>query len=301
MRRPQGAPGNRFSSCANTDLTQGSANIIGIYETVHNFISRLFRSEKHLFMNHHLDAATRAAQKAGELLRSQFGQPLKVDAAEAHDIKLDLDVRCQELITHSLLDEFPGYAVLGEEGSSNSSSREFEWVIDPIDGTVNYYYGIPHFCISIALRQVETILVGVILDPMRNELWQAAAGEPTTLNGQPVAVSQHTQLAESVVSIGFSKSTAGIEAAVDIFQAMVRRARKCRMMGSAALDLAYVATGRYDAYIERSVNWWDIAAGKLLVESAGGQVTVQTSKLAPNKLAVLASNGKINIELPADY
>ncbi len=252
-------------------------------------------------MTRELEAATRAALEAGELLRTSFGKPLKVDAAEAHDIKLELDVRSQELITKLLLSEFPDHAILGEEGSSNSSSREFEWVVDPIDGTVNYFYGIPHFCISIALRRSEQILVGVICDPIRRELWQVTAEGPTTLNGAPVRVSDHIELAESVVSIGFAKSSVGIEAAIDVFQSMVRRTRKCRMMGSAALDLAYVAAGRFDAYIERSVNWWDIAAGKLLVEQAGGRVLVRTSQLGADKLAVIATNGKISLDLPAEY
>jgi myo-inositol-1(or 4)-monophosphatase len=252
-------------------------------------------------MNDRLEAAVQAAREAGDLLRSHFGGPLKVDATEAHDIKLELDVRCQDLITRSLLERFPDYAILGEEGSSKSISQTYEWVIDPIDGTVNYYYGIPHFCISIALRQQDKILVGVIYDPMRDELWEAIAGEPPRLNGRPVRVSEHDQIGESILAIGFSKSGAGIEAAVDLFKVMVRKARKCRMMGSAALDLAYVAAGRFDAYLERSVNWWDIAAGKLLVESAGGHILVRPSRFGAEKLAVLASNGRLDLELPEGY
>lgn len=251
-------------------------------------------------MNHFLNAATRAARQAGDLLRSHFSQPLKVDVEEAHDIKLELDVRSQNLITKLLLDEFPDHGVLGEEGLAQSGSKEFEWVVDPIDGTVNFFYAIPHFCISIALRKKDEILVGVIYDPMREELWQAVRGEPARLNEEVIHVSQHVRIAEAIVSVGFSKTSRGIESGMTILSSMVRRARKCRMMGSAALDLAYVATGRFDAYIEPSVNWWDIAAGALLVECAGGKVSIKPSKLATGKLSVVASNGKLDLELPED-
>jgi len=248
-------------------------------------------------MNPFLDAATRAAREAGDLLRSNFGQPLKVAAEEAHDIKLDLDVRSQDLITKVLLNEFPDHGVLGEEGPEQSSSKEFEWVVDPIDGTVNFFYAIPHFCISIALRRKEEILVGVIYDPIREELWQAVRDGKATLNNQVIHVSQHTRVSEAIVSVGLSKTSRGIERGMTILNSMIGRARKCRLMGSAALDLAYVATGRFDAYIEGSVNWWDIAAGVLLVECAGGKVSIKPSPMAKGKLSVVASNGKMNLEL----
>jgi myo-inositol-1(or 4)-monophosphatase len=156
-----------------------------------------------------------------------------------------------------------------EEGNAENASTEFEWVIDPIDGTVNYFYGIPHFCISIALREKGEIIVGVIYDPMRDELWHAELGGKAYLNDNPIEVSQYTDISQSVVSVGISKTMAELEVDLSIFQDLLARARKCRMMGSAALDLAYVATGRFDAYIERSVNWWDIAAGVLWSDDTG--------------------------------
>ena len=245
-------------------------------------------------MNQYLEAAIKAARVAGELVRENFGRPLKVDAEEAHDIKLELDVRSQELITKLLLENFPNHSILGEEGSAENTSTEFEWVIDPIDGTVNYFYGIPHFCISIALRQKGEIIVGVIFDPMRDELWHAERGGKAYLNDRVIGVSQSTDVSQSVVSVGMSKTLAEVEVALSIFQDLLVRARKCRMMGSAALDLAYVATGRFDAYIERSVNWWDIAAGVLLVNCAGGESAIAPSAVQQGKLSVLAWNGKID-------
>ncbi|MBV8378516.1 MAG: inositol monophosphatase [Verrucomicrobia bacterium] len=245
-------------------------------------------------MNQYLDAALDAARAAGALIRDHFGRPLTVNSEEAHDIKLELDVRSQALITDLLLERFPEHAILGEEGSAENAATEFEWVIDPIDGTVNYYYSIPHFCISIALRKKGEIIVGAIYDPMRDELWHAESGGKAFLNNKPIEVSQSTDISQSVVSVGMSKTTAEIEVGLSIFQDLLIHARKCRMMGSAALDLAYVATGRFDAYIERSVNWWDIAAGVLLVNCAGGRLDIAPSAVQSGKLSVLAWNGKID-------
>ena len=246
-------------------------------------------------MNTYLRAAIDAAQAAGSLIRQNFMRPLEVNVAEAHDLKLELDVRAQELITDVLLREFPNTSVLGEEGSAETENADGDWIVDPIDGTVNFYYGIPHFSVSIAFRRAQRIELGVIYDPIKNELWRATQGEPAYLNDNPVQVSERASVNESVVSVGFSKTPAAIDLGLTSLSIMVRKARKCRMMGSAALDLAYVATGRFDAYIEQSVNLWDIAAGWLLVESAGGQVIVRPSPLDDKKIAVIAWNGKIDL------
>jgi myo-inositol-1(or 4)-monophosphatase len=161
---------------------------------------------------------------------------------------------------------------------------------------VNYFYGVPHFCISIALRQGEKIILGVVYDPMRNDLWQVEAGELPLLNGKPCEVSERSKLSDAILSVGFSKSKTTIDSGMPVFEKMVYRARKCRMMGSAALDLAYVSCGRLDAYIEQVVSLWDIAAGNLLVESAGGKVEM-TSSIIPHKYSIIASNGKIDLSL----
>jgi len=245
----------------------------------------------------HLQAATDAAHAAGQLLRDHFGGTPDVNAFEAHDIKLELDIQSQELITKLLLERFPTHAILGEEGVAGDSSSPWQWIVDPIDGTVNYFYGIPHFCISIALRHHEEIQVGVIYDPMRDELWAASIGTTPTLNGKPIQVSPRTKLSDAVLSVGFSKTKTTIAAGLPLLAKYVQRARKCRLMGSAALDLAYVACGRLDAYIEQSVNLWDIAAGKLLVETAGGKITCTERADAPQKISVCASNGRIDLEL----
>ncbi len=242
-----------------------------------------------------LETAVAAAREAGKLLKEHAGEAHDVNEFHAHDIKLALDVESQELITKQLLARFPNHAIYGEEGIAGDQSSEWQWIVDPIDGTVNYFYGIPHHCISIALRRAGDIQLGVILDPSRDELWQTVKGGPSLLNGRVIRVSERTDLADSVVSVGFSKSKATINAGLQLVTKYLDRVRKCRLMGSAALDLAYVACGRFDAYIEQSVSLWDVAAGKLLVENAGGKFEMTPRTDNPDKISVRAWNGKIQL------
>ena len=248
-------------------------------------------------MKHYRDAAENAARAAGDLLRSAFHQPRRVNSAEAHDIKLAIDVEAQDLITRLLLNEFSHHALYGEEGVVGDQNSEHQWVVDPLDGTVNFFYGIPHFCISIALRWKKEIIVGVIYDPVRDELWSGQKGEPPKLNGQPFRVSERADLAECVVSVGLSKTGQTIADGLPLLQEMARRARKCRLLGSAALDMAYVACGRLDAYIEQGISLWDIAAGWILVETAGGVVDMRPRSDMKDRYAVVASNGIVNLNL----
>lgn len=246
---------------------------------------------------HFLAAATEAARAAGDLLRSHFQQPLTVNAALAHDIKLEVDIQTQNLIAEMLLGRFPEHALYGEEGIVGDQESDYQWVVDPLDGTVNYFYGIPHFCVSIALRLRREIILGVIFDPMRDELWTTEKGQPPLLNGKEVHVSARAKLAEAVLSIGLSKTSATIDAGVPLLEQMVHRARKCRLLGSAALDLAYIACGRLDAYIEQGISLWDIAAGWILVENAGGRVELRPRSDAPDKFSIVASNGLLDLRV----
>jgi myo-inositol-1(or 4)-monophosphatase len=245
----------------------------------------------------YLDLAIEAAHAAGGLLRAHYGRVLTIDLNEAHDIKLELDRRSQALIESCLLQEFPAHAIYGEEGVRGDADSEFQWVIDPIDGTVNYFYGIPHFAISIALRQAGRIIVGVIYDPMRDELWSVEEGSIAMLNGRPAVVSDRKDLSEAIVSVGMAKSLANINLGLPLFERMLRSAKKCRMMGSAALDIAYVACGRLDAYIESSISLWDVAAGVLLLERAGGKVVLKPHETVAEKFSIVASNGLLELDL----
>jgi myo-inositol-1(or 4)-monophosphatase len=223
-----------------------------------------------------LDCAATAARAAGRLMRSQQGAPKKINSQSQRDIKLELDVRCQKLIEKILLRSFPQSAVLGEEGVAGTAGSPWRWVVDPIDGTVNFTYGVPHACVSIALQQRRqkgefSTVVGAVYDPFCDELWTAARGGPARLNGKVIHASRRRKLAEAIVAIGFSKTEASLDENLPVFNALVRRVRKIRIMGAAALALTYVASGRFDAYIESGISLWDIAAGGLILECAGGE------------------------------
>src|SRR5437879_1392620 len=202
-------------------------------------------------MKHYLDAADNAARAAGELLRRNFQHPQRVNSALPHDIKLEIDVQVQELITKLLLEEFPEHALYGEEGIVGDQSSEHQWIVDPLDGTVNYFYGIPHFCVSIALRVRSEIMIGVIYDPIREEMWSGQKDEIPKLNGHPVHVSDRADLTEAVISVGLAKTGETINANFPLLQEMIHRVRKCRILGIAALDMAYVACRRSEAYREQ--------------------------------------------------
>lgn len=241
-----------------------------------------------------LTTARDAARAAGGMIRGHFEQDLNVDAAEAHDIKLELDRRSQSLIESIIMGVFPGHAIYGEEGVRGDQDAADQWIIDPIDGTVNFFYGIPHFAVSVAHRRDGVITTGVIYDPMRDELWEASrTGGVARLNGRPIRVSSRDRLADAIVSVGVSKTEASIEKGLPVLGQMMRSARKTRMMGSAALDIAYVASGRLDAYIESQISLWDIAAGMLLIELAGGIVDLKPHPTAADKFSVMACSGRI--------
>ncbi len=250
-------------------------------------------------MNELLTTATEAAKQAGQLIKSQFGSDLTVNEMHRHDIKLEMDVRSQTLITDFILSRHPDHLILGEEGNANiGGDGPVEWIVDPIDGTVNYYFGIPHFCVSIAARarDTEDLLLGVIYDPMLDELWQVADHGPATLNGKPIQVSQRASMAEAVVTVGFSKSKASLDAGFTRYQRIAYEVRKTRMLGSAALAMAYIACGRLDAYVEEQISLWDIAAGKKLVEAAGGKVLLKPGSGREGSMFICAWNGRVPIE-----
>jgi myo-inositol-1(or 4)-monophosphatase len=238
-----------------------------------------------------LALAADAALAAGKLLRQHFGSDATVDEATQHDIKLALDKESQELITGILLGARPGDALYGEEGIAGNQDSDRQWIVDPIDGTVNFFYGIPHFCVSIALRVAGEIVVGVIHDPMVGETWTVEKGGAPMLNGKPIRVSARASFDESILFIGCGKDEAAKKTGIERFHRASLKARKMRMMGSAALGMAYIASGRLDAYIESRISLWDIAAGQLLVEAAGGKVELAAVEGHADAWSIVASNG----------
>jgi myo-inositol-1(or 4)-monophosphatase len=250
-----------------------------------------------------LACAVAAAQAAGKLMRANLRATKKINQTTRHDIKLELDVRCQKLIEQALRRAFPRVAVLGEEGVSGDPKAGFRWVIDPIDGTVNFTYGIPHCCVSIAFQQRSPksvrrydTLVGVVYDPFCDEMFTAIRGQPARLNGRIIHASRRRTLGESIVSIGFAKSRATLRVGLPLFHKLIRRVRKVRMMGAAALGIAYVASGRFDAYLEFGLRLWDIAAGGLILECAGGDFFHEPVN-GPHTYRLVANNGHLRRRL----
>jgi myo-inositol-1(or 4)-monophosphatase len=266
--------------------------------------------------------AVQAARAAGKVMRDNWHLPKKVNVSEAHDIKLELDVRCQALIEKILAAAFPEIPVLGEEGSTGDTTAEYRWVLDPIDGTVNYAFGNPHAAVSIALQSKSDrwrvtrgkknasakrapnlvtrhsshiSIVGVIYDPFTDELWTTVIGQPARLNGKIIRVSQRSKIEDSVIAFGFSKRKENFEASLPHLVRLARRAKKIRIMGSAALELVYVAGGRLDAYIERTINLWDVAAGALILENAGGEFYAVPAP--QGKMRMCADNGRLRKKL----
>ena len=243
-----------------------------------------------------LELTVHAAKEAGKLLKANFGLDAAVDEATHHDIKLALDRESQALIESILLGARPGDALYGEEGLGGDPDSDRQWIVDPIDGTVNFYYGIPHFCVSIALRVAGEVIVGVIHDPIVGETWTVEKGGVPMLDGRPIKVSGRKNLEECALYIGCGKDEEALRTGLERFRKASLKARKMRMMGSAALGLAYIASGRLDGYIESRISLWDIAAVKLLVEAAGGKVTLEPAINHEDAWAIVATNGLIPVE-----
>lgn len=258
-------------------------------------------------LKHALNCALTAARAAGKLMRQNLAATKRVNLAAAHDIKLELDVRCQKLIERQLAREFPQVAFLGEEGNTGADDAAARWVVDPIDGTVNYAYGIPHACVCIALQvrsktkaaQVDggyATVLGVIYDPFMDEMWSAVAGDKARLNGKPIRVSPCRKLGNAMTSMGYGKDARTLAIAFKMFRKLSVRVRKVRNLGSAGLALTYVACGRFDAYIERGISIWDIAAGGFIVEQAGGEFW-RAQLPDGSGYRLIASNGKLRRQI----
>ena len=246
-----------------------------------------------------LAVADSASRSAGIVLKNAFGGTLEVDEKKTYDIKLALDRETQAFLEGHILAAFPDHVILGEEGNTGDQNAPWQWVIDPIDGTVNFFYGIPHFCISIALRHHGRTVLGLIHDPILDETWTVVDGGTPTLNGRPIRVSNRDTLGEAIVTVGFSKSKASLDHGFERYREIAYEVRKTRLMGSAALAMAYIACGRLDAYIEEQISLWDIAAGHLLVEAAGGRVILRPSDdpdAADTKMFICASNGLLPLD-----
>jgi len=223
-----------------------------------------------------LELAERLAREAGRLQRESYEGEFEVHTKSAViDLVTDVDRACERLIVDAIQAERRGDAILAEEGGgTDDPDAEWRWVIDPLDGTANYAHGYPRFCVSIGIEQRGVATVGVIYDPLLDELFSAVRGRGATLNDRPLQVSAETRLDHAMLATGFAYDVhRSVEDNLDHFSAFVKAARAIRRDGSAALDLCYVAAGRLDGYWELKLQPWDVAAGLLIVEEAGGRTS----------------------------
>ncbi len=221
-----------------------------------------------------INIVVKAARRAGDLILRHVGrvESLSVFEKSKQDYASEVDAQAEAEIIRELKRAFPDHAFLAEESGQTGKSR-YTWVIDPLDGTSNFLHGIPHFCVSIALLDNQEPVLGVIYDPLRNEIYSAAKGSGAVLNDKRIRVAQRNDLSGAMLITGFApRQRSKIGAQLEAMRELMRDAEDVRRTGSAALDLAYVAAGRADAYFEAGVMPWDIAAGVLLVREAGGRV-----------------------------
>ena len=243
-----------------------------------------------------LNFAIRVARDAGALLRDRLGTRIDIGHKGSINLVTDVDLASEKLIREAISTYYPRHEILAEEGGLTESNSEYRWIVDPLDGTTNYAHGYPVFCVSIALEHQGEVVVGVVYDPMREELFAAERGGGAALNNRPIRVSKIEDLTQSILSTGFpydiktSKLTN-----LDHWANFAMNAQALRRDDAAALDLCYVACGRYDGFWELNLSPWDTAAGALIVAEAGGRVTDFGGGGFSNYVPeVVASNGLIH-------
>ncbi len=246
-------------------------------------------------MTREFEVAIAAAEAAGEVLRNGFGQHQEVKFKGEVDLVTKADENAEQAIKQILQETFPNYGMLAEEGGELNGEGDVRWIVDPLDGTTNFAHGLPLFCTSIALERAGEVVLGVVYDPIANEIYTAERGGGATLNGVPIGVSDTDEPIRALLATGFPYDRDEVPAALELFGQFAVRTQSIRRLGSAALDLCYVAAGRLDGYYERGVKAWDIAAGMLILREAGGKATDYSGHELDLEVGeVVASNGLLH-------
>ncbi len=219
-----------------------------------------------------MDVALEAARAAGGILMDRWLTHKEISYKGRADIVTDVDLAAEKAILDLLRDEYPDFGILSEESEPIRAGSAYTWVVDPLDGTRNYANGVPHFCTVVGLARGDEVVVGVTYDPARQELFTAEAGKGAYLNGTPISVTEAQEMSQSLLSfdLGYVDEKAGL--ALDMVRGLWPGVQSMRLMGSAALGIAYAAAGRVDLYFHHSLSPWDMAAGLVLVREAGGNV-----------------------------
>jgi len=260
-----------------------------------------------VFVAELVGVAESIAREAGALLREFYHRGVAAEYKGDVDIVTVADRASEALIVKRLHEELPEHGVYGEEGARQGLENEFRWYIDPLDGTTNFAHGFPAFCVVLGCEQRRPglkadedgeMVAGVIYDPLRDEMFSTARGQGATLNGKPIHVSKVKKLQDSLLATGFPSQKRHLSPNVHFYQEFTLRSHGVRRAGSAALDLAYVACGRLEAFWEFKLNPWDTSAGYLLVEEAGGTIThFDGGKFTLDSREVFATNGLIHEEM----
>jgi len=245
------------------------------------------------------DAAIAFAREAGAILLEGYGTAHAPERKGEIDLVTDFDRRSEALLLQRIGERFPRHAVLAEESGAHDAAGSTRWLVDPLDGTTNFAHNYPFFCVSIGVERDGELIAGAIYDPVRDEMFAGARGEGATLDGLPIRVSPVAKLENALLVTGFPYTVREHpETIVPLFQAFLVRAQGVRRDGSAALNLAYLACGRFDGFWERHLNAWDMAAGVLIVREAGGVVTnFSGGAFAVDRREIVASNARIQDEM----
>ena len=239
------------------------------------------------------NAAISAALKAGRVLRKYFDKPISIREKDNASLVTNADLEAEEVCIRSLLKKFPNSGILAEESDPRLPLGPCRWIIDPLDGTTNFVHRFPMFCVSIAAEWNEKVVVGVIYHPILREMVVAVRGQGARVNGKPIHVSKTRKLNEALLTTGFTyQKKRLLHKEMGAFERLSGIARAVRRPGSAALDMAYTGRGVFDGFWERNLSPWDVAAGSLIVEEAGGKVTdFQGKPFSIHAREILVSNG----------
>ena len=248
-----------------------------------------------------LDFAIQTARDAGRILAERFGRKIEISNKSEIDLVTESDLASERLIIDRIKTYYPRHSILAEEsGASNPDDNQnaWRWIIDPLDGTTNYAHGYPCFCVSIALENQGRLEIGVVYDPIRDEMFAAERGQGASLNGRRINVSRTISLGSSLLCTGFPYDVRQRNEFAKHFASFIMHAQGVRRDGAAALDLAYVAAGRFDGFWEEGLKPWDVAAGALIIEEAGGRITNYLGgPLDIHRPPVVASNGLIHDQM----
>lgn len=246
---------------------------------------------KEITLTHLLDVAICAAEAAGNHALKNKHRRTESTETFTHDIKLVLDAECQKIAEEVIASEFPEHGILGEENIRQNSAEAYEWVIDPIDGTMNYTHGFPYWCCSVAVRHNNKVLAGCVHAPEFGDYYTAHIEEPAKRNGEPIRVSETRHLPESLIFTGLSKHLeTAKEPHFEMFRMLALNTQKLRINGAAALDLCHVAAGSSDGFFETGIHLWDFAAAGLIAEQAGAELVLFPQKDIPHGYTVLCAN-----------